>query len=179
MYQVNYPHEFPKHFLWGGATAANQIEGAWNIDGKQLSDSGCIRGAGTGSIANTLDDATRQSLQEAIDDPSTTNYPKRRGVDFYHHYKEDIKMIAEMGAKALRISIAWSRIFPHGDEKEPNQAGLDFYRRVFDTMHHYGLEPVVTISHYEMPVGLTMKYNGWASREAITDFLRYAKTIHH
>lgn len=177
MYQEHYPTEFPKNFLWGGATAANQIEGAWNIDGKQLSDSGCIKGAGTGSIADTLDNATRQSLQEAIDDPSAEKYPKRRGVDFYHRYPEDIKLIADMGAKAFRISIAWSRIFPHGDEKQPNQAGLNFYRRVFDTMHKYGIEPVVTISHYEMPVGLTMKYNGWASRQAITDFMRYAKTI--
>lgn len=176
MYQNN-PETFPKHFLWGSATAANQIEGAWNIDGKQLSDSGCIKGAGTGSIADTLDNATRQSLQEAIDDPSADNYPKRRGVDFYHHYREDIKLIAKMGAKAFRISIAWSRIFPHGDEAQPNQAGLEFYRRVFQTMHEYGIEPVVTISHYEMPVGLTMKYNGWASRQAIDDFLRYAKTI--
>lgn len=118
MYQENQPTGFPKHFLWGGATAADQIEGAWNIDGKQLSDSGCIKGAGAGSIADTLDNATRKSLQEAIDDPSATNYPKRRGVDFYHHYAEDIKMIADMGAKAFRISIAWSRIFPHGDEKK-------------------------------------------------------------
>lgn len=168
---------FPTNFLWGGSTAANQIEGAWNLAGKQLSDAECIEGAATGAINSTLDDATKESLTAAIKSTSSTKYPKRHGIDFYHHYQEDIRLLAEAGFKAFRISIAWSRIFPHGDEKVPNEDGLQFYERVFQTMHDYHIEPVVTLSHYEMPVGLTMKYNGWASRQAINDFIRFTEVV--
>lgn len=178
MYQNDYPHHFPKNFLWGGATAANQIEGAWNIDGKLLSDAECIKGSQPGSNHRpTLDDATLETLKEAIASDSDKLYPKRHGNDFYHRYPEDIKLLAEMGFKAFRISIAWSRIFPHGDDQKPNEKGLAFYENVFKEMHKYNIEPVVTLSHYDVPVGLTLKYNGWASREAIKDFTRYTQTL--
>lgn len=177
MYATDYPRGFKNGFLWGGATAASQIEGAWNIDGKKLSGAECIRGAKEGETHSTLDEASRQSIEEAVNSDSIRDYPKRHGNDFYHRYPEDIKLLAEMGFKAFRISIAWSRIFPNGDELTPNEKGLAFYDRVFDEMHKHGIEPVVTLSHYEMPIGLTLKYNGWASREAITDFTRYTATV--
>lgn len=177
MYATDYPKTFPENFLWGGATAASQIEGAWNIDGKKLSGAECIKGAKEGDINSTLDDATLKSITEAVNSNSDKEYPKRHGNDFYHHYKEDIRLLADMGFKAFRISIAWSRIFPNGDELTPNEKGLEFYDHVFDEMRKYNIEPVVTLSHYEMPVGLTLKYNGWASRQAISDFTRYTETV--
>lgn len=121
MYATDYPRGFKNGFLWGGATAASQIEGAWNIDGKKLSGAECIRGAKEGETHSTLDEATRQSIEEAVNSDSDRDYPKRHGNDFYHRYPEDIKFLAEMGFKAFRISIAWSRIFPNGDELTPNE----------------------------------------------------------
>lgn len=177
MYATDYPKTFKPGFLWGGATAASQIEGAWNIDGKKLSGAECIKGAKEGDTHSTLDEATHASIEAAIKSKSDKEYPKRHGNDFYHRYPEDIKLLSKMGFKAFRISIAWSRIFPNGDELKPNEAGLAFYDRVFDELHKYGIEPVVTLSHYEMPIGLTLKYNGWASRQAITDFTRYTATV--
>ena len=98
-------------------------------------------------------------------------------IDFYHHYKEDIKLMAEMGFKALRTSISWARIYPTGEEETPNEAGLKFYDDLFDTLLSYGIEPVVTMSHYESPLALTKKYNGWADRRLIGLFEKYARTI--
>lgn len=167
---------FPKDFLWGGATAANQIEGAWNRDGKGISTADVVHKA-SDHHHMSMDDVNRAAIDRAIADRGTANYPKRRGIDFYDNYPQDIKMFAQMGFKALRISIAWSRIFPHGDEKEPNEKGLQFYDRLFAELRKYHIEPVVTLSHYEMPIGLTLKYNGWASREAIKDFTRYTATV--
>lgn len=176
MYSKNVPTSFPKDFLWGGATAANQIEGAWNIDGKGLTTAEVVKKAENHHTL-TMNDVTKESLQEAIDDKTDANYPKRRGVDFYHHYKEDIAMLAEMGFKAFRLSIAWARIFPKGDETQPNEKGLEFYDRVFEECHKHGIEPVVTISHYEMPLNLTLKQNGWASRETISEFTKYTRVL--
>ena len=98
-------------------------------------------------------------------------YPKRKGNDFYHHYEEDIALFAEMGFKCFRMSIAWTRIFPRGDESEPNEAGLAFYDRVFDTLRKHNIEPVVSLSHYEMPLTLVTEYNGWPNRKIIDFFI--------
>lgn len=157
---------FRKDFLWGGATAANQIEGAWNIGGKGSSTSDMLTG-GTHTIPRRI----TKEIEEG------TYYPSHEGIDFYHHYKEDIKLFAEMGFKVFRFSIAWSRIFPKGDELEPNQEGLLFYDKVIAELKKYEIEPLVTLSHYEMPFYLTQKYNGWAGRECIDYFVKYSKIL--
>lgn len=157
---------FSKDFLWGGAVAANQCEGAWNVDGKGISDSDvCTGGSHTSSKRIT------RNIEEG------TFYPSHEAIDFYHHYKEDIALFAEMGFKVFRFSIAWTRIFPTGMEAEPNEAGLAFYDGVIDECRKYGIEPLITISHYEMPFALTEKYNGWASRECVDLFVKYAKVL--
>ena len=157
---------FPKDFLWGGATAGNQLEGAYNIDGKGE------------STADHLTAGKLKSPREftRVIDPNKY-YPSHDGIDFYHRYKEDIALFGEMGFNVYRLSIQWSRIYPNGDDEAPNQAGIDFYHRVFAECKKYGIEPLVTISHYEMPFHLTEKYNGWSSRETIDFFMRYCKTL--
>ncbi|RRK10201.1 glycoside hydrolase family 1 protein [Lactiplantibacillus garii] len=176
MYKPSFPKTFPKDFLWGGATAANQVEGAWNVDGKGLTTAEVVKKT-TDRKHMSMDDVTTESIKTAVADKTDTLYPKRRGVDAYHHYQEDIKLFAEMGFKVYRFSIAWSRLFPQGDETEPNQAGLAFYDRVIDELHKYHIQPLVTLSHYEMPIGLTLKQNGWASRDTIADFNRFTRTV--
>lgn len=104
-------------------------------------------------------------------------YPSHKAIDFYHHYKEDIRLFGEMGFKVFRLSIAWSRIYPNGDELQPNRAGLEFYHDVFHTCHAYGIEPLVTICHYDMPHALSVKWNGWADRRCIELFERYCRTL--
>ncbi len=153
-------------FLWGGATAANQFEGAWNVDGKgdSVSDH-CTNGSHTSPKRVTI------NIEEG------TLYPSHEAIDFYHHYEEDIKLFAEMGFNTFRLSINWTRIYPTGEETEPNEAGLAFYDRVFDCCKKYGIEPLVTISHYELPYNLVAKYNGWEGREVIELFERYSKTL--
>ena len=155
---------FCKDFLWGGATAANQIEGGWQEGGKGPSEADMLS-AGTHTFPRQITPDTEPGL----------TYPNRTASDFYHHYKEDIALMGEMGFKAYRMSIAWSRIFPTGEETEPNPAGLQFYDDVFDELKAHGIEPIVTLSHYEMPLHLVNKYNGWASREVIALFERYAR----
>ena len=152
---------FPKDFLWGGATAANQLEGAYNEDGKGL----------------TGQDVTRKGWLEAPTAEPTEDNLKLVAIDFYHRYKEDIALFAEMGFKVFRMSIAWARIFPKGDEQEPNEAGLAFYDKVFDECLKYGIEPLVTLSHYEMPLHLTRTYDGWRNRQVIGFFEHYARTV--
>jgi len=157
---------FAENFLWGGAVAANQCEGAWDEAGKGIADPDVCTG---GSHA-------RSKRITRIIEPETF-YPSHEAIDFYHHYKEDIALFAEMGFKVFRFSIAWTRIFPTGMEAEPNEAGLEFYDRVIDECLNYGMEPLITISHYEMPFALTEKYNGWASRECIGLYVKYAETL--
>ncbi|GET08514.1 6-phospho-beta-glucosidase [Ligilactobacillus agilis] len=176
MYQANIPTTFPAGFLWGGATAANQLEGAWNVAGKGLTTAEVVKKA-KNRQEFSMNAVTKETLAAAIADKTDKLYPKRRGIDFYHRYKEDIALFAEMGFKAFRLSIAWARIFPNGDEEKPNEAGLAFYDKLFAECHKYGIEPVVTISHYEMPLGLTLKQNGWASRDTIDAYVRYAKVL--
>lgn len=157
---------FPDTFLWGGATAANQFEGAWNVDGKGPSGSDMMTG-GTHTVPRRI----TKTIEEG------EHYPSHEGVDFYHHYKEDIQLFAEMGFTCFRMSIAWSRIFPNGDDATPNEAGLQFYSNVFNELKKYNIEPIVTISHYETPFALIEKYNGWASREMIDCYVQFCKTI--
>ncbi|MCM3225794.1 glycoside hydrolase family 1 protein [Terribacillus saccharophilus] len=167
---------FSKDFLWGGAIAANQAEGAWNVDGRGMS----VADVATYRSDLSLDDyeghvaISSDVVQKAMDDPTDKYYPKRRGIDFYHHYKEDLALFAEMGFKALRVSIAWSRIFPTGEEQEPNEKGLQFYDNLFKEMKKHNIEPIVTLSHYEMPLALSVKYNGWVERKVIDDFVRFS-----
>ncbi|MCI1966492.1 MAG: glycoside hydrolase family 1 protein [Oscillospiraceae bacterium] len=161
-------YQFPKNFLWGGATAANQIEGAWNVDGKGPSVMDYMAGGNR---------TTPRHVTPELE-PGTF-YPNHEAIDFFHYYKEDIALFAEMGFKVFRLSIAWSRIFPHGDETEPNPAGLAFYDRVFDELRKYKIEPLVTLSHYELPMGLCKDYGGWQNRKVIDFFLRYADTVMH
>ncbi len=157
---------FRKDFLWGGACAANQFEGAWNIDGKGPSVSDMCTN-GTHTEPKRITTAIRED----------TLYPSHEAVDFYHHYEEDIALFGEMGFKVFRTSINWTRIFPTGEETQPNEAGLAFYDRVFDCCKKYGIEPLVTISHYELPYALVEKHNGWADRRLVDLFLNYCKTI--
>lgn len=156
----------PRNFLWGGATAANQFEGGYSEGGKGLNTSDVMTGG-----THTTPRRITPELEEG------TYYPSHEAIDFYHHYKEDIALFAEMGFKTFRMSINWSRIFPNGDDLEPNEDGLKFYDDVFAELKKYNIEPLVTISHYETPFGLTKKYNGWASRELIDCYVRYCETI--
>ncbi|SLF25540.1 beta-glucosidase B [Mycobacteroides abscessus subsp. bolletii] len=152
---------FPHNFLWGGATAANQIEGAYRADGKGLS----------------VQDVMPHGLRTPPTAEPTNDNLKREAIDFYHRYREDIDLFAEMGFKTFRLSFAWSRIFPQGDETEPNAAGLEFYDRVINYLLEKGIEPLVTLSHYETPLHLARHYGGWTNRELITFFERYARTV--
>ncbi|SFH73900.1 6-phospho-beta-glucosidase [Selenomonas ruminantium] len=152
---------FPKDFLWGGAVAANQCEGAYNEDGKGID----------------IQDIMPRGIKGAPTAEPTADNMKLVGIDFYHRYKEDVKLFAEMGFKVFRTSIAWSRIYPHGDDAEPNEKGLQFYDDLFAECHKYGIEPLVTISHYETPLHLAKKYNGWISHDLIGFYERYVRTI--
>lgn len=153
---------FPKHFLWGGAIAANQVEGSFDLDGKGLSTSDMLPN-GILSLHQT-----RQQRTDSIKDLA---------IDFYQRYPEDIALFNEMGFNCLRLSIAWTRIFPNGDESEPNEEGLAYYDRIFDELAKHDITPFVTLSHYEMPYALVENYGGWASRELISFFERYASTV--
>lgn len=152
---------FPEGFLWGGATAANQLEGAYDEDGKGL------------SIQDVM---PKGIMAPPVEGPTPDNL-KQVGIDFYHRYAEDIALFAEMGFTVFRFSIAWSRIFPNGDEETPNEEGLAFYDRVLGELEKHGIEPLVTISHYETPLHLARTYNGWASRELIGFYERFARTL--
>lgn len=173
---------FPDNFLWGGSTSANQIEGAWNEDGKGLSvaDVQLFRNPKTLSELNNVKgntDINDSMIEKAISSNSDKDYPKRHGIDFYHHYKEDIALFAEMGFKAYRFSIAWSRIFPNGDDSEANEAGLLFYEKVINECLKYKIEPIITLSHYEIPLNLCREYDGWFNRKTITFFINYVKAV--
>ena len=158
--------ELRSDFLWGGATAANQYEGGYQEGGRGLS-------------INDVEMGARHGVKREIHDyvHPDAYYPSHEAVDFYHHYKEDIALFAEMGFKCFRFSIAWSRIFPNGDETEPNEAGLEFYDHVIDELKKYDIEPLVTINHYEMPLGLVQNYGSWRDRRLVEFFERYCKAI--
>ncbi|MBQ7215911.1 MAG: glycoside hydrolase family 1 protein, partial [Synergistaceae bacterium] len=155
---------FPEGFLWGGALAANQCEGAWNVDGKgwSVEDVAAYKPKVDVKDYKANVHVSLDGIHAAMNDPDPTYYAKRRGIDFYHRYKEDLALFAEMGFKVLRVSIAWTRIFPTGEELMPNEKGIEFYEGLFQEMRRLGIEPLVTLSHYEMPLELALKYNGWA-----------------
>lgn len=168
---------FPSDFMWGGAIAANQAEGAWNIDGK---------GPSVADIEELPEKYNRKEVfnfKHTLEDievhlnDTKGNYPRRRGIDFYHTYKEDLALMKEMGFKCFRTSVAWTRIFPTGEEKEPNEAGLKYYENLVAEIRKDGMEPILTLSHYEMPLNLVQKYGGWYSRKLIDCFFAFAKVV--
>ncbi len=152
---------FPDGFLWGGATAANQVEGAYDEGGKGLS----------------VQDVMPRGIAAPRTAEPTPDNLKHVAVDHYHRYAEDVALFAEMGFKVYRFSIAWSRIFPNGNDEQPNEEGLAFYDRLLDELERHGIEPLVTISHYETPLHLADEYNGWTSRELIGFYERYARLL--
>lgn len=158
------------NFLWGGATAANQLEGAYLEDGKGISNVDVIPFG-----ANRLKIMAGEVCDFTLPDPA--GYPAHEAIDFYHRYKEDIALFAKMGFKAFRMSIAWARIYPTGEEEQPNEAGLAFYDRVFDELIKHGIEPVVTLDHFDMPLNLVTKYGSWRSRKVVDCFEKYARTV--
>ncbi|MBS5113906.1 MAG: family 1 glycosylhydrolase [Coprobacillus cateniformis] len=177
-----------KDFLWGGATAANQFEGGYNEGGRGLATSDTkTNGSLTRKRKHSFLDENNQivylhgsdyipqNYQSIIDE--NMYYPSHKAVDFYHHYQEDIALMAEMGFQCFRMSISWTRIFPRGDEETPNEEGLKFYDKVFDECLKYGIQPVVTLNHFDMPLYLADEKNGWLSRETVTYFLRYCETV--
>ena len=153
-----------KDFLWGGAVAAHQVEGGYNEKGKGLNVSDMMTVGGVGKKRQITDTILPNEF-----------YPNHEAIDFYHHYKEDIALFKEMGFKCFRTSISWARIFPQGDELEPNEDGLKFYDEMFDELLKNGIQPVITLSHFEMPYGLVKKYGGWRNRKLIDCFVRFAK----
>ena len=169
--------QFPNNFLWGGAVAANQIEGAYNEDGKGL----CIADINEfkGNLPPEKRENKEMSLKEANELHNNTHaiFPKRYSIDFYHTYKEDIKLLAGLNINSFRTSINWARIFPNGDDSEPNEEGLKFYDCLIDELLKYNIEPLITISHYEMPLNIATKYNGWYNRKTIEMFTKYCKVL--
>ena len=157
---------FPDNFLWGGAISANQCEGAYNIDNKGLSSA---------DIATVGSHNHKREYTKNIVDGKY--YPSHEAIDFYHRYKEDIALFADMGFKCFRFSINWPRIFQNGDELEPNEKGLEFYDCVLDELEKYNIEPIVTISHYEIPYNLVEKYGSWKNRKMIDFYLRFCETL--
>lgn len=181
---------FPDNFLWGGATAANQLEGGWQEGGKGASSDDCLTGGTKDTprrLTYKLADGTTAEVPfwsaDKLPEGATWQpvdgywYPNHDAIDFYHHYEEDIALFAEMGFKTFRMSINWPRIFPNGDDETPNEEGLKFYDDVFDECLKYGIEPLVTLSHYETPLNLGIKYGGWANRKVVDFFEKYAETV--
>lgn len=159
--------KMPENFLWGGATAANQYEGGWNEDGRGPSIADILTGG-------SVDRERRLTVPAPLD---TEFYPNHQATDFYHHYKEDIALFAEMGFKVYRFSVSWSRIFPKGDETQPNEKGLEFYDNVLTELEKYGIQPLITISHYENPLHLSLEYGGWKNRKLIDFYMNFAEVL--
>lgn len=170
-------NQFPEGFLWGGAIAANQAEGAYLEGGKGwcVSDINKYQGD-LPAEKRSNKDVSLQEIEAALQD-KVGRYPKREGIDFYHTYKEDIKLLAGMGLKSFRTSINWARIYPNGDDEIPNEEGLQFYDHLFDELVKYGIQPLVTLSHYEMPLNIALKYSGWYHRKTIDMYVKYCKTV--
>lgn len=170
--------KFPNNFLWGGALSACQAEGAYNVDGKTLTIPEVMKFnyKNDRKVTKQLK-ITKEMLEEAKNDTDIIKYPKRRGIDFYHTYKEDMALFKEMGFKVFRYSISWARIFPNGDDKVPNELGLKFYDSIIDECLKNGMEPLITISHFDFPVVLVEKFGGWVNRELIDLYLRYCEVI--
>ena len=157
---------FPKGFLWGGAVAAHQFEGGWQAGGK---------GVSIADVMTAGDNETKRRITDGVQ--SGENYPNHDAIDYYHRYHEDDQLFADLGLNCFRTSIAWTRIFPNGDEEQPNEAGLKFYEDVFDDLLSHQIEPVITLSHFEMPYHLVKKYGGWRSRKVIDFFVKFATVV--
>lgn len=158
--------QLPEDFLWGGAVAAHQVEGGWDQGGKGVSIADVLSGG-----AHGVDRVMTDGVQEGY------SYPNHQAIEFYSHYKQDIALFAEMGFKCFRTSIAWTRIFPNGDEQEPNEAGLQFYDDLFDELLKHNIEPVITLSHFEMPYHLVKEYGGWLNRKVVDFFVRFSEVV--
>lgn len=168
---------FPEGFLWGGAIAANQAEGAWNVNGKGASIADIEILPEKYSRTNVVGfKHTREEIENALTD-TKGYYPRRTAIDFYHTYKEDLALLKEMGFKCFRTSFNWTRIYPTGEEDKPNEAGLKFYDDLIDEMLRLGIEPVMTVNHYEMPIQLVTKYNGFLSKHVVDCFVKYCNTL--
>lgn len=165
---------FPDNFMWGGAVAANQIEGSWDVDGKQPNVTDVCIGIATNDIGLAWNEETNKWEMKL--DPNKA-YLSHEAIDFYNRYEEDLSYMQGMGFNAFRTSIAWGRIFPNGDEEEPNEAGLAYYEKLFDEMIKKGMEPVITLSHYETPLHLLTEYGGWTNRKLIDFWQRYVETV--
>lgn len=161
----------PQDFLWGGAVAANQCEGAWQEGGKGVSLVDILPVNGDRILCK------KNGAYALAHEGAYSYYPSHEAIDFYHRYKEDIRLFAEMGFKVFRTSISWPRIFPAGDEAEPNEEGLQFYDALFDELERYGIQPLITLNHFDTPLGLVRKYGGWRSREVIACYLKYCETV--
>ncbi|MGX6995302.1 glycoside hydrolase family 1 protein [Pediococcus acidilactici] len=158
--------KFPDNFLWGGSIAAHQTEGAWSEDGK---------GPAIMDYVTVGEDGQPRKIHQTID--PECRYPSHIGIDFYHRYLDDVKLLAQMGFKALRISIDWSRIYPNGDDLEPNPKGIEFYINLIDELKKYHIEPIVTLYHFEMPINLVKKYGSWQNRSVVELYLKFCKTM--
>lgn len=168
---------FPDNFLWGGALAANQCEGAWDVGGKGLSvaDATTYKPKLDPTDYQGAHAVTTADVEAAFQYQGTERYPKRRGNDFYHRYLEDLDLMQEMGLKTLRVSIQWTRLFPTGEEQDPNPAGVAFYHRLFQAMRERSIEPLVTLHHYEQPLTLSLTRRGWHDHEVVDMFLRFCR----
>lgn len=180
MYLMN--KGFSKDFLWGGAVCASQAEGAYEADGKGL-DTSDLRYFDPNWSKELRADRkhirilTKEKFDYVLADKDSSHYPFRRGIDFYHMYKDDIKLFHELGIKVFRTSINWARIFPNGDDEMPNEKGIQFYIDLFDECHKYGIKVFATILHYNIPVNLVLKYGGWKNRKTIDFYVKYAETL--
>lgn len=173
-------YQMPKNFLWGGAIAANQAEGAYKVAGKGISLADLHKYYPDKSNAEIAEEQHKgMSLADVQANLADTAgyYPKRHGIDFYHTYESDLELLSEMGFKTFRTSLDWTRIFPTGDETEPNEEGLAYYDRLIDKIIELGMEPIITILHYETPVEITLKYGGWNNRKVIDLFVKYGKVV--
>jgi 6-phospho-beta-glucosidase len=181
--------QFPKDFLWGGATAANQYEGGYNQGGRGIAISDLITDGNYNTprriyYKNKNGEIKTLTLGESLPNGAKAiimpdmYYPSHQATDLYHHFKDDIALFAEMGFKCFRLSISWTRIFPNGDDQEPNEEGLQFYDNVFDECRKYNIEPIVTILHFDMPLHLAEKYGGWTNRKLIDFFVKYSETVY-
>lgn len=170
---------FPKDFLWGGAIAANQAEGAWKEGGKGISvpdvdwhDPNLVRGGKRDEDS----EMTTEQLSRLLTIQDDSQFPKRNGIDFYHTYEDDLKLMKELGLKCFRTSINWARIYPLGDEEEPNEEGLAFYDKLIDSIRENGMEPIITLFHYELPLHLVTEYGGWRNKKCIDFYARFCET---
>lgn len=175
----SYPY-FPKKFLWGGAIAANQAEGAFDVDGKKPNTSDVqpyLKGLSNEEIQRVeMQGMTLKQVNHNLKD-TTQFYPKRYGIDFYHTFESDLELLAEMGFKTFRTSIDWSRIFPNGDEIEPNERGLAYYDKLINKIISLGMEPIITMLHYETPINVTLSFGGWQNKKVVDMFERYGKVL--